>query len=425
MYVWYIWFKDFSKPNYSWPMSSDFIGRVNKRRERERVTRDDSGDDARGLQRRTEGLRAQRRHRDRASSSESDTDGGSSATESGSESDTSQSGANRRTLKKRQPAARNARQRAEKDAERMKKLKALKEKRRQDEAGRDGDGRRRKRGESDDGPGGGGRMSLDVDEKDIVNDTIIELEDREEFFKMHGYSASGMGDSSSAALFAASDFPLSMEAEAAALAAESGRGAGGRAAAAKRRKKSWVYVESASTGRFKKVSMHRLGYSRLADRDADAEDGRSGGRSRTGPDLMDHRTHGITAFVAGVFQCAQGLLAGLALLHLFLVQSVTALGTFESVYQPLAPDSRRLYFVLASLALASSLDSYLREAENKELWATLSPLQKARVLLIGLLYSLVMLFTLLMMPTDGGIAKKPTDVAAGDLANWLVYETMR
>jgi len=177
-----------------------------------------------------------------------------------------------------------------------------------------------------------------------------------------------------------------------------------------------------ATGRFKRVHMGRLGYSRLLDRDSDHDGDQNLEGSLTGPELMDNATHSITALVAGVFQFAQGLLAGLALLHLFLVTSITQFGTFTSVYQPLSNESRRLYFVLASLGLSSAIETFLRERSNKELWGTLSPSQKVRILLTCFLYLLSCGFSLGMMPIDAQIAN---GVATDNLALWNIFEYIR
>lgn len=126
-----------------------------------------------------------------------------------------------------------------------------------------------------------------------------------------------------------------------------------------------------------------------------------------------------------VFQFAQGLLAGLALLHLFLVSSITAFGTFTSVYQPLSNESRRLYFLLASLGLSSAIETFLREVENKELWATLSPMQKIRILTTCFLYLTACGFSLGMMPTDALISSDPTKVSTGRLSLWNSFEYIR
>ena len=95
------------------------------------------------------------------------------------------------------------------------------------------------------------------------------------------------------------------------------------------------------------------------------------------------------------------------------------------MYQPLANESRRLYFVLASLGFASSIETYLRESENKELWSTLSVLQKVRIFVLGVLYVTTLGLSLAMMPTDTMIAISPADVSPESLSVWGVFEYIR
>jgi hypothetical protein len=273
----------------------------------------------------------------------------------------------------------------------------------------------------------GDALALDIDEEDLVKGEVLALSQRADFFKMQG-PVGGVGDT--VPLLSVGDFGLSVES----LVQDAGGGQkgndglskkGGRNKSRKKKSKAWVYVENMANGKFKRVPMSRLGYARLTDVEEDMEARRLGASRRDGPDLMTHRAHDITAFVSGVFQFAQGLLAGLSLLHLFLVQSITSYGTFQSVYQPLANESRRLYFVLASLGFASSIETYLRESENKELWSTLSVLQKVRIFVLGVLYVTTLGLSLAMMPTDTMIAISPADVSPESLSVWGVFEYIR
>ena len=399
----------------------EILDRVKQRRRKQRVERDDSDDDANDLQRRTSGNKASRRHRGRAqrhrnTSSEDDS--------SGSDSDS------KAIMKKRQPAARDGISKAKSSAERRKKLQALAKKRKKGQKNSAG-------GNSTTTSFNTTDLAFEIDQEDLTSNAILTLEERTDFFKMQG---SGLGLDDASPLLSVNDFGLSVEtvvqdaqdsaaARGSSGSSSSGGGGGGGSgggsasgSSSNRARKAWVYVENMATGRFKRVHMGRLGYSRLVDNDAD-EDGSE--RSLTGPDLMDNATHSITALVAGVFQFAQGLLAGLALLHLFLVSSITAFGTFTTVYQPLSNESRRLYFILASLGLSSAIETFLRERENKELWNTLSPMQKIRILMCCFLYFVACGFSLLMMPTDSQISTDPASVSTAALSVWNTFEYIR
>ena len=400
----------------------EVVRRIQRGRRKERVERDASGDARRDLDRRKRANRARRQHRQRAEESTSE-ESGSASESADNDSDTER----RRILKKRQPAAREAELRSKTEAEKRKeKLRRLREQREaQRRGGNGGTGQGSGRNQ-----GNAGDLALDIDEEDLENGEILTLEQRAEFFKMHG-PVGGVDDN--LPLLSVNDFGLSVESlvrSVGAGASTLGRKGSGQSARSRSTKKgalgkAWVYVENVANGKFKRVPMSRLGYTRLAESEETAkQDGMQGSR-HNGPNLMNHRTHQITAFVSGVFQFAQGLLAGLSLLHLFLVQSITTFGTFQMVYQPLANESRRLYFVLASLGFSSAVDTYLRESENRDLWMTLSLVQKIRIVLLGVLYGTTLGLSLAMMPTDTKIAIQPSDVTAESLSVWGIFEYIR
>lgn len=389
--------------------SSDdgMVQRVQNRRKRQEINRDDSDDETQNTKRMRGANRANKRHRQRAER-HSDTDDSSDT-----ESDTD----TKRVMKKKQPAAANGINRAERSSDRRKKLKAtqnLAKKRKQRNGNNKGGAKNKDTSD----------LAFDIDKEDMASNVVLQLEERTDFFKMQG---SGLGLDDTAPLLSVGDFGLSVESVIQEAQLESKMNGGSNASnnsnsTSAKARKAWVYVENMATGRFKRVHMGRLGYSRLLDRDSDHDGDQNLEGSLTGPELMDNATHSITALVAGVFQFAQGLLAGLALLHLFLVTSITQFGTFTSVYQPLSNESRRLYFVLASLGLSSAIETFLRERSNKELWGTLSPSQKVRILLTCFLYLLSCGFSLGMMPIDAQIAN---GVATDNLALWNIFEYIR
>ena len=249
------------------------------------MTRDTDSDDEHDLARRGAGNKAVRRHRGRAKRHSSDDSDDSS---SGSDSDS------RNVMKKRNPDARNGIARARRShAERGRKVKKL--------------AKHKKKTKGNERTTA---LAFEIDPDDMEKmskHTVLTLEERTDFFKMQG---SGLGLDDGAPLLSVNDFGLSMETVVQEAQLENAATRGTSASSARARK-AWVYVENMATGRFKRVHMGRLGYSRLADHDSDEAMGEV---SLTGPDLMDNATHSITALVAGVFQFAQGLLAGLALL---------------------------------------------------------------------------------------------------------------
>ena len=124
----------------------------------------------------------------------------------------------------------------------------------------------------------------------------------------------------------------------------------------------FVYVESATTGHFKRVRTSRLGYKLLSSDELDDSE-----EFDNGPEVMTHFTDSVNAVTAAFYQFAQGLLAGLALLHVYVTQMFADNATFVSVYWPFASETRRLFFILTTVAFAAAYDLYLRESSRRDL----------------------------------------------------------
>ena len=194
-------------------------------------------------------------------------------------------------------------------------------------------------------------------------------------------------------------------------------------------KPTYVYVESATTGRFRRVRMGRLGYRQLGMNDDDDDDLNE---TFNGPEVMTHFTDNVNAFTATVYGFAQGLLAGFALLHVYIANMFDDRNRFIEVYWPLAGESRRLFFFLTTIALTSAYDLYLRESSKRDLWQVLPNAKKFRVYLILFLYFIALLTSLLAMPIDNSIAKLGMNgMHSSPLLNdaaitqWNLYEWIR
>ena len=195
-------------------------------------------------------------------------------------------------------------------------------------------------------------------------------------------------------------------------------------------KPTYVYVESATTGRFRRVRMGRLGYRQLGMNDDDDDDDLN--ETFNGPEVMTHFTDNVNAFTATVYGFAQGLLAGFALLHVYIANMFDDRNRFIEVYWPLAGESRRLFFFLTTIALTSAYDLYLRESSKRDLWQVLPNAKKFRVYLILFLYFIALLTSLLAMPIDNSIAKLGMNgMNSSPLLNdaaitqWNLYEWIR
>ena len=195
-------------------------------------------------------------------------------------------------------------------------------------------------------------------------------------------------------------------------------------------KPTYVYVESATTGRFRRVRMGRLGYRQLGMNDEDDDDDLN--ETFNGPEVMTHFTDNVNAFTATVYGFAQGLLAGFALLHVYIANMFDDRNRFIEVYWPLAGESRRLFFFLTTIALTSAYDLYLRESSKRDLWQVLPNGKKFRVYLILFLYFIALLTSLLAMPIDNSIAKLGMNgMNSSPLLNdaaitqWNLYEWIR
>lgn len=381
------------------------LGRMRRgRAARKQVERDDSSDDEARASRRQLISRGNRKQRER-SDSESDSESGFSEDESGSD-----SGGGRALKMKRSAATLSSSLRSEASS-RKAKLEAIAKARRNR-------GRKPSSDMGDDAAAGKnkvgelrrwGDMSITIDEEDLVSKDVISLEQKSEFIRLQVVN-------DQTPLLDVGDFGLNMES---ALLDETKDSSSASSAFSSMKAKSWVYVENLTTGRFHRVSAQRLGYAHLStsEQNVNMQDPSSG------PELMAHVTHSLSAVLAATLQFSQGLLAGIALLHLYLTQSIT--NNFETTYQPLADDSRRLFFILSSLSTVSAFSMYLRESESREIWGVMSALRKARIYIIMVLYVTALFFSLMMMPTDNKLKTVPTEVGSGEIDLWLAYEYLR
>ena len=182
------------------------------------------------------------------------------------------------------------------------------------------------------------------------------------------------------------------------------------------------FTLSMTTGHFKRVQMSRMGYHPLANvADDDADMG-----PVDGPESMVHLTDDVTAFMASIYQLAQGALAGMALLHLYITQMLES-SSFVSVYSPLSSMSRRLFFILSTLALTSVIDTYMRVSSEGDgaLWREATVVYKLRMYMVVGLYFVTMFVSLLMIPTDNYLAYKVSMINAQVLVTWNVMEYTR
>jgi hypothetical protein len=251
------------------------------------------------------------------------------------------------------------------------------------------------------------QFDFEIDPEDVMEGSVLPVDQKNHFLRLNVPPPA-------VTITGTEDFALTREQQA---TATDERSRGG-----------FVYVESATTGHFKRLRTSRLGYNLLSTGDAD-----EGDEFENGPEVMTHFTDSVNAVTAAFYQFAQGLLAGLALLHVYVTQMFSDNETFVNVYWPFASETRRLFFILTTVAFAAAYDLYLRESSRKDLWQVLPIMQKLRVYVILFLYFLALLSSLFVMPIDNALSTlgKQGQSKAGALLvdakiyEWNVHEVIR
>ena len=252
---------------------------------------------------------------------------------------------------------------------------------------------------------------FEVDEEDVMEGTALPFEQRTHFIRLNVAPPE-------TTITGTQDYAMTREQQSAQLP-------GGD-------KPKFVYVESATTGKFRRVRLGRFGYKAGAmGGGSTGADGDTGGMASRGPEIMTHFTDSVYAFTATVYGFAQGLLAGFALLHVYIANMFGTNARFVEVYWPLAGESRRLFFFLTTIAFTSAYDLYLRES-TEDLWQVLPVLHKARVYLMLFFYFMALLSSLLAMPIDNSLASLGMNgvdstplLGNAYMTQWNVYEWIR
>ena len=155
--------------------------------------------------------------------------------------------------------------------------------------------------------------------------------------------------------------------------------------------KDVYFVENPNTGEFRKVERSQIAAEReranRVEEDVDRET------------VFKRMVDSIASVVALVFISAQGLLAGFALMHFFLLYvRFTPHVDFLRFYSPIASDCQRVYFVLTTLSLLGAIDKYSKDKMAK--WHGTTWRQQVVDFCLVLAYLAAFAFSLAAAQTD-------------------------
>eukprot|EP00518_Triparma_eleuthera_P018590 CAMPEP_0197548062 /NCGR_PEP_ID=MMETSP1320-20131121/2262_1 /TAXON_ID=91990 /ORGANISM="Bolidomonas sp., Strain RCC2347" /LENGTH=564 /DNA_ID=CAMNT_0043107987 /DNA_START=18 /DNA_END=1709 /DNA_ORIENTATION=- len=152
----------------------------------------------------------------------------------------------------------------------------------------------------------------------------------------------------------------------------------------------YVYIESASTGRFFRFLSNGLdrisssqGETNLQDLPDDDFDG-----SREAAMQRLERL-----FFTG-FLIIQGLLAGYSGETVYAAFTSTTEANFVAEYATLSNETRRFYYILTTLAFVGAMNNWRSTADSNEAWRSRSFVEKAELLFLVLIYVAGLCFTL-------------------------------
>lgn len=125
----------------------------------------------------------------------------------------------------------------------------------------------------------------------------------------------------------------------------------------------FVYVENMATGKFKRVRIKALREAHMVqvtERRSNIHD----------PEIMRRATTTASTFIAAISLFCQGVLSGLALLHVILTMQAQGAGgrkSFLVMYQPIAANADRLFFIFTTIAFMGSADLFMNEVVRRVL----------------------------------------------------------
>jgi hypothetical protein len=176
-----------------------------------------------------------------------------------------------------------------------------------------------------------------------------------------------------------------------------------------------VFLQSLTTGRFRRV-VNQGG--RHLDMHASEGDADPESMEDVDPTTQLQESSALlTGIIATIFLIGQGLLAGLAVTHAYVINSDGCLREyvedwesgctpedqeihFLNAYCPVANEIRRTFFILTMLSFVSACDKYLREKSNRLVWEDRPPWQQWQVAYAVGAFFLTMLFTMLACDVD-------------------------
>eukprot|EP00753_Platysulcus_tardus_P008397 PLAT15952.1.p1 GENE.PLAT15952.1~~PLAT15952.1.p1 ORF type:complete len:574 (-),score=286.61 PLAT15952.1:74-1795(-) len=158
-----------------------------------------------------------------------------------------------------------------------------------------------------------------------------------------------------------------------------------------------LFVEDFATGRF-----HRTNLSREQKRKEEAEKAVAAAtpKHQTREEKISRFMASLSFALSTMLLLAQGLLAGVALYHLYLVTRPDDAGSLLSLYVPLASESRRMFYLLTTIAFVAAWDKLARERSEHEAWRAKASVERLEPIVSAALYFVAMLATLVSNPME-------------------------
>ena len=173
------------------------------------------------------------------------------------------------------------------------------------------------------------------------------------------------------------------------------------------------YLESVSTGRFKRIvtKLDGNGHAVLQGK-------RESAKEEHNPENLGQIMNVVDYLISSFFLVCEGVLTGAALFESIIVFQVADERTFLQIYSPIALELRRLFYFLSVLAFVGSCDKLEAEYCSKKQWAARGSRERSELYFYVFFYLLTLLISLVAGPHADEMANTYI-LRQGDGSRWI------
>jgi hypothetical protein len=161
----------------------------------------------------------------------------------------------------------------------------------------------------------------------------------------------------------------------------------------RKKREVYVYVESASSGRFFRYAMD-MDADKTANHDDELERGLKGNSEDNFGESREAAMQRLERLMHTGFLIIQGLLAGYSGETVYQAFAPTTDANFLSEYSTLSNETRRFYYILTTVSFVGALNNWRSVRDSSEEWRSRRIVEKAELLFLVFVYMAGLCFTL-------------------------------